>query len=409
MPKLKELWEARAKAAADLKAIVTEGGEGSDFEARYNAANEVFEKADNAFQIQMKEDERESAGVELEERFRKIAAKRPGNRDAEENETLQSAMQLRDQFRDVLEGRSRGFDITPRVGAEYEKRNMLKGGANPVPTPDLFYNTLYETLQDTSSVRSAGARVLTTTDGNVLELPRVTAHMTAAWTGEAVALTKSEPTVGSITLSAFKAGAYSQISYELLDDDAFGVAAFLARDAGEALGLLTDTAYMVGDGTGKPTGMVAGLSAGKTGAVSATPAVTYDDLVDMQHSITRPYRRNARWLMNDGVIKIVRKLKDDSNMPIWQPSVQMGEPDVLLGKGVHTHPDLAAPAAGASSFLYGDFSRAYVIRDVRGVRVERSDDFAFTTDLATWKFVLRTDGKLIDTAAARRFVHGAAS
>ena len=60
---------------------------------------------------------------------------------------------------------------------------------------------------------------------------------------------------------------------------------------------------------------------------------------------------------------------------------------------------MAALGSGNASIIFGDFS-TYFIRDVGSVRVERSDDFAFTTDLTTWKATLRTDGDLIDTTGS---------
>ena len=71
--------------------------------------------------------------------------------------------------------------------------------------------------------------------------------------------------------------------------------------------------------------------------------------------------------------------------------------------------NVADPAADAKSVCFGDMSK-YFIRDVKGVRVERSADFAFQNDLITWRFILRTDGDLIDTTGAvKHFVGGAAA
>jgi HK97 family phage major capsid protein len=73
---------------------------------------------------------------------------------------------------------------------------------------------------------------------------------------------------------------------------------------------------------------------------------------------------------------------------------------MLLGRPVVIDPNVAAPGANAKSVVFGDFS-AYYIRDVRGVRFERSDDFTFANDLVSFRAILRTDGDLVDESAVK--------
>ncbi|RMH85150.1 MAG: phage major capsid protein [Actinomyces sp.] len=85
-----------------------------------------------------------------------------------------------------------------------------------------------------------------------------------------------------------------------------------------------------------------------------------------------------------------------------------GEPSTLLGRPVVTDTNVADAGLSAESIAFGDFS-AYYIRDVRGVRVERSVDFAFQNDLVTWRFLFRTDGDLVDETGAIKTYTGAAT
>ena len=59
-------------------------------------------------------------------------------------------------------------------------------------------------------------------------------------------------------------------------------------------------------------------------------------------------------------------------------------------------------ATGAQSVAFGDFSQFFV-RLVGGVRFERSDDFAFGTDLISFRCLLRGDGALVDTNAVKLY------
>jgi HK97 family phage major capsid protein len=88
-------------------------------------------------------------------------------------------------------------------------------------------------------------------------------------------------------------------------------------------------------------------------------------------------------------------------MPLWQPSLTQGlvnaEPDRLLGFPVFTDPSVASCASNARIISFGDWS-AYYVR-MTPVMFERSDDFAFNTDLVTFRAKVRADGDLVDASA----------
>jgi HK97 family phage major capsid protein len=113
-------------------------------------------------------------------------------------------------------------------------------------------------------------------------------------------------------------------------------------------------------------------------------------------------------MMKDATLANVRKLKDTTNQYLWQPSIQAGVPDTLLGKPVYTDPNVAAVALSAKSVIFGDFS-SYFVRLAGGVRWEVSNDFAFNTDLVTYKAVLRGDGILADQSGALKLFVGNAA
>jgi HK97 family phage major capsid protein len=112
--------------------------------------------------------------------------------------------------------------------------------------------------------------------------------------------------------------------------------------------------------------------------------------------------------MSDTAVAAARKLKDSTNQYLWQPGLVSGEPNAFLGRPLFTDPNVDAPGLSKKSVIFGDMSK-YFIRDVAGVRVERSVDFAFQNDLVTWRFILRTDGDLIDTTGAVKVFVGGAS
>ncbi len=310
-----------------------------------------------------------------------------------------------DVLRKMVAGEIRGHDF------HGERRDLTVGsstaGGNTVPTS--FFAQLQEHLVEVSAIRQTNVQVLTTESGEALQVPKTTAHSSAAPISEGGTITESDPTFGQVTLNAYKYGLSMQISHELEQDTAINLTDYLARQAGRAIGIATGAAYLVGDGSSKPQGIVPASTVGKTGANSVAGVFTADNLIDLYFSVIAPYRANASWMMADGALASLRKLKDGvDGQYLWQPALTAGEPSTLLGKPVFADTNVPDQAAGVRSVLFGDFS-AYMIRDVAGVRAERSVDFAFGSDLVTWRFLFRTDGELIDTTGAVKcFIGGTA-
>lgn len=304
-----------------------------------------------------------------------------------------------EQLRSFLRGEQRSVVVAP------ERRDLVKGtataGGNTVPTT--FYGRLVEHMVEVSGVLAAGPTLLETASGESIEVPTTTAFSTAALTAEAAAIAESDPAFAKRTLGAYKYGATIQVSRELIDDTAVDLLGFIAAQAGRAVGNALGAALVTGSGSSQPAGVATQATAGKTGAAT-TP--TTDDLIDLMYSVISPYRASSSccWMFRDATAAHLRKLKDDNGQYLWQPSLVLGQPDMLLGKPVATDPNVAAADNSAKSVLFGDFA-AYWVRLAGGVRFERSDDFAFSSDLVTFKVVARADGMTVDqTGAIKAFV-----
>lgn len=310
-----------------------------------------------------------------------------------------------DRLRSFLAGEERSFH------SKWERRDLTKGsataGGNTVPTS--FVSRLLEHLIETATVARIST-VVTTDSGENLEWPVTTAHSTGALIAEGNAITpESDPAFAKRTLGAYKYAVLMQVSSELLTDSGVDLEGYLARQAGRAVGNALGADLAVGNGSSKPSGVAQTSTMGKTGANSVAGVFTADDLIDLYFSVISPYRdqASAAWLMRDATLGLIRKLKDKEDQYLWQPSLQLGQPDTLMGKPVYTDPNIAAVAASAKSVFFGDFS-AYVTRLAGGVRFERSEEFAFNTDLTTFRCIVRGDGILADqTGAVKHFVGGA--
>jgi len=319
-----------------------------------------------------------------------------------------------DQFRAVQAGELASFDIDLRgLVPEYDPLSGrvhvrdLTVAADPEIIPVSFVRRLYEHVIENSAIRRTNVTIITTTSGENLDLPKTSAFMTGQLTAEGVAIAENDPSFAKLTLGAFKYTNAVQASMELLTDDAVDLEGFIARDLGRAVADDMGTDFIVGDGSSKPNGIVTASTLGVTGATSVSGAFSADDLIDLQYAVIEVYANRGTFMMRRASEGATRKLKGSDNNYLWQPGLQVGSPNLLLGAPVVNDPNMAAFAIDAKSVIFGDFS-AYVIRDVGSVRISRSDDFAFLNDLATWKAVWRSDGDLLDTTGAvKHFVGGA--
>lgn len=307
-------------------------------------------------------------------------------------------------------GTERHFDVVPQGQVNF--RDLLTttpaAGGDTVPTS--FFERLMAHLIEVSAILQAGAFVLNTGSGEPLQIPRTTAHSAATIVTEGAAIPESDPAFAQVVLAAFKYGALIQVSRELIDDTGVDLEGYLSFQAGRALGNAFGADAIVGTGTGEPRGIITDATVGVTGAGGAEGAFTAEDLIDLFHSVIAPYRAaaGAGWILNDLGVAAARKLREDgaTGQFLWQPGLQAGEPDRLLGKPVFVDPNVPAPAVDTTSVVFGDISR-YFVRFAGGVRFERSDAFAFGSDLVTFRALLRADSALTDlTGAVKTFVGG---
>jgi HK97 family phage major capsid protein len=253
------------------------------------------------------------------------------------------------------------------------------------------------------------ATVLRTSSGENMQFPRTTAHGASTYQAEGSALDETDPTFGAfITLGAWKFGTVQQYSYELLQDSGIDMLSYIAEQGSISLAVVTNTQFTTGNDSSAPNGIVTASSAGVTGSTGVSGAFTADNLLALLYSVGPQYRRlNASFQMRDASILAARQLKDGNGQYLFVPGLVGGEPDRLLGYPLHSNPDVAAAATSAKSVIYGAASK-YLIRQAGPVRFERSDDFAFTSDLSTFKIAIRVDGDLLDqTGAVKHFVGGA--
>ena len=283
----------------------------------------------------------------------------------------------------------------------YDVENALQVGTDSEGgylVPDEFENTLVEALEEENFFRSI-ATVIQTSSGD-RKIPVVASKGEANWIDEEGAFPESDDAFGQISIGAHKVATMLKISDELLNDSAFNLEAYISKEFGRRIGSKEEEAFFVGDGSGKPTGIFNATGGAADGVTTSTANITFDDVMDLFYSVKSPYRKKAVWVLNDTTVKALRKLKDNNGNYIWQPSVQAGQPDMILNRPYHTSSYVPELAAGAKVMAFGDFSY-YWIADRQGRSFKRLNELFAANGQVGFLASQRVDGKLILSEAVK--------
>lgn len=247
------------------------------------------------------------------------------------------------------------------------------------------------------------ARTLETSTGDTINIPLDLTHGSASWIAESGAYTPSDETITNGTLSAYKAGTKIIVSEELLTDTAFDLTSFLGTEFGERIGALAEAAFISGVGTTQPTGIT---DAGSSVSAATLPAgyvttLAWAGLAAAVFAVPAQYRSNMSILVSDSFwVKLVGTA-DSTGAPLWSPSVAAGAPDTFAGIPIYTHPNLAAVGTNAKAGIVGDFNRAYWIRRVNGIYMQRQNELHSDNGQVGFRAYLRMDGKVVLADALR--------
>ena len=273
--------------------------------------------------------------------------------------------------------------------------NVLQEGIDPQGgylVPDEYDKRLIDILTEENVMRTLGTNITTSGEHKINIAATKPA---AAWIEEGGTLTFGDATFDQIILDAHKLHVAIKVTEELLYDNAFNLENYILTQFGKALSNAEEDAFINGTGIGQPLGILAETGGAQVVVTSASSTkVTGDEIINLVYSLKRPYRKNAVFLANDVCVAELRKLKDNNGQYLWQPSLQAGEPDRVLGYKVYTSPYFPVPTAGGTAVAFGDFSY-YNIGD-RGTRsfAELKELFAGNGMIG---FVAkeRVDGKLV--------------
>jgi len=269
-----------------------------------------------------------------------------------------------------------------------DERKAMSAGSDadggyllPTPTVGRMVTKLYEqsTMRQLANVQNISTDALEGIADND--------EADAGWVSEIGTRNDTDtPQVGKYRIEAHEMYAQPKVTQKLIDDAATDVEAWLAGKVADKFARVEGAAFTTGDGVGKPRGLFSYTTAATgddtrawgqfehvvTGANGSFHTTKADPLQDLLGAFKDQYLQNATWLMRREVRTAIRKMKEaTSDRYLWEPSLQAGQPDRLLGYPVRIDQYVPAIATGSLSLAFGDFREAYTIVDRIGVRTLR--------------------------------------
>ncbi len=339
------------------------------------------------------------------------AATRPGGAQTDEGAALRAMltgglMALTSEQRTAMAAR-----VNPDIRAAMSTTTGAEGGYT-VATE--FNRTLIQAMKAAYAVRSVASGIQTSTGAQMLFPTADSTAEEGEIVGQNTLATVGETAFGQASLDVYKYSSKSiALPFELLQDSMFNVEGYISNLLLLRKGRIQNRHHTVGTGSGQPRGIVTAATAGKIGAAGQTLTVTYEDLVELEHSVDPFYRTTGKWMMHDDTLKVLRKIKDNNGRPIFVPGYEQGNPggapDRLMGREIVINQHMPVMAANAKSILFGDFSK-YLIRDVMDTTVFRMTDSAFTLK-GQVGFVAfsRSGANMVDVGGAIKYYQNSAS
>lgn len=389
--KLHEIKEKRNNIAKQMRALNDEIGDKSwtqEQEARWGNMDKELSELDSAIA-------REERLLALDTvHLQSDSEQRGGNQG-------DAASEQRAAFTAFMRG---GFD-----NMNSEQRALLKemramGTATDdkggYTIPKEFRNRVAETMKQFGGLANV-ATVFESENGNPIQW--VTTDGTAeegAMIAESAESDKGDITFGQVTLGAKKmTSKIVVVSNELLQDSGVDIEGYISRRMGTRLGRGEARQLITGDGTGNNIkGLLYQAQTGKTTASSS--GFTYEELLDVKHSVDPAYRSQSGWLFNDTILLALKKLKDAQGRPLWLPDVAGVTPATFDSDPYQIDQAMPNIAANAKPIAYGDFSSVQ-LRRVRYMQLKRLVEKYAEFDQTGFLMFHRFDMVLEDLAAVK--------
>lgn len=320
--------------------------------------NSIVEEINNLFKgaetekRALTEDEQstfEAKTAELKALDKTIEAKREARSLTMMDDETPKTPEEKEEKRSTEELEARAFETYLR---EQRTGEMAKGD-NGAVVPTTIANRIIDTVKQVAPIYAL------TTKFNVkgkLQFPVAKGSITTGYQTEFADIASSAVSFKNVELDGFLIGALSKVSVSLINNAQFDIVGYVVNKIAQSIAEflekelikgstnikgVTDKSYE-GKGVQKVTSF-------KEGVIST------DDLIETQGEVKMNRQDGCQWLMNQGMLNEVRKLKDNNGQYVLNPDLRTGFGFMLLGK-----PVMISDEMPNDTIVYGDWSAMYV-------------------------------------------------
>ena len=211
-----------------------------------------------------------------------------------------------------------------------------------------------------------------------------TGDAASGWVGETDSRAQTNsPELAQRTATFGEVYARPRVYQHLIEDGFFNVEDWLLGEVARQFAEAEGVAFLSGNGTNKPVGILNGLTLTADGAASdangtfevlntgvnnalgSTDAGIVEFLRTVVKSIRTGYLPNARWMMNRATHHALVNLKNSDGEYFLQRDLTAAMADRLFGYPIVINEDMddIDEAAASAPIMFGDFSRAFQIID----------------------------------------------
>lgn len=271
-----------------------------------------------------------------------------------------------------------------KAGSEGVEVKAMSTDVNPdggyLVRPELS-NTIITRVFETSPVRQIAN--VERTGAKSIDILIDDQEAAARWVGEGASGGQTDtPQLAQKVIAAHKIEADPRMTTEMIEDSYLDVEAWLAGKVAEKFARTQNSAFVSGDGVGKPRGFLTYDAAATAGTyernaitqinMGSAAALNADGLIEVQNALKEEYQAGAVFGMKRTTFGAALQLKGNDNYFFSPVLMRDGQASIqLLGKPVVFMDDMPAVAANALSIVYADFGRFYTVLDRVGLQVLR--------------------------------------
>lgn len=301
---------------------------------------------------------------------------------------------------------SQGTQQAAQVYAALQQDNPTQAGY--LVAPEKFMTELIKDLEDTTFMRQRARVLPPLKNAQSLGFPTRTAGM-GAWAWGTELSDPTDDTTLAYGKREFKPNpgmSGIKVSKTLIRNMA-QVDTYVRQEIAAEVAKNLETAYMLGHGAGQPLGLFVasadGINTDRDVSTGNTATeIKFDGLIEAQEKVKTQYQVGCEWVFHGDAVKQLRKLKNSDGQYIWQGSVQLGQPDLLLSKPVNRSE--YAPhtfTTGLYVGLYGNLKNYWIV-DSLALEVQVLMELYARTNQIYYISRIETDGAPVVSAAFAR-------